>query len=409
MFCESVTLAHAARPAVLAKAIASDDVVVHMAQHPRYRALLGELPVRHHDLESLSPEQFMQALAAGDPVYDKATLQRYVEEDLRLIDQVKPDMIIGDFRISLQVSASVSGVPYVTLSNAYWSEFCEQAFTVPDLPFTRLLGPVLGQGLFSAVRPLAFALHTRPMNSVRKQYGLPHLGYSLQRVYTQADFVLYADAAECFSMRSLPGHHRFVGPVIWSPAVAEPDWWSRLPPATDERPRVYVTLGSSGQARVLPRVLEALSRLPVTAVVATAQMPIPASLPDSIFCADFISGESAIAGASLVICNGGSPTSAQALSAGVPVLGIASNLDQFLNMQMVVAQGAGACLRAGHCDADSIEASVRTLLKDQVSRAGATRLARVFETYDSGAAVNRLLSEIAEGIPISTQLKSISP
>ena len=47
-----------------------------------------------------------------------------------------------------------------------------------------------------------------------------------------------------------------------------------------------------------------------------------------------------------MVCNGGSPTVTQALLAGKPVLGLCSNMDQFLNMRSVEASGAGIMLRA---------------------------------------------------------------
>jgi UDP:flavonoid glycosyltransferase YjiC (YdhE family) len=47
-----------------------------------------------------------------------------------------------------------------------------------------------------------------------------------------------------------------------------------------------------------------------------------------------------------VICNGGSPTTYQALAAGVPVIGIARNLDQFLNMRLLEKAGVGILLRS---------------------------------------------------------------
>ena len=48
--------------------------------------------------------------------YDAETLKRYVDADLAIIRQAQPDLIIGDFRLSLSVSARLAGVPYATIS-----------------------------------------------------------------------------------------------------------------------------------------------------------------------------------------------------------------------------------------------------------------------------------------------------
>ena len=392
-FAEAVTLAHVARPVALAQALDEQLFDVHLAHHPRYRQLLGDLAFSEHEINSISPQQFIQALAGGKPLYDVSTLSSYVGEDLRVIDAVKPDIIVGDFRLSLAVSAELAGVPYIALSNAYWSPYCEQQYVVPDLPITRILGPALAQPLFSLVRPLAFALHCRPMNKVRRRYGLPSLGYDLGEVYTHADYTLYADAPDLYRMRRLPPNHRFIGPIVWSPEFPRPDWWQSLP---SERPIVYVTLGSSGPAGLLPMLLETLGSFNVTALVSTAGAPVPSLVPENVHVAFYLPGEDAVKMASLVICNGGSPTTHQALSQGVPVVGLPSNLDQYLNMAAIEKSGAGQCLRAGSCEAKALHSVISRVLDDAVTHAAARRLAVRFTEYDSAIEFQRIIKQIGE-------------
>jgi UDP:flavonoid glycosyltransferase YjiC (YdhE family) len=96
-----------------------------------------------------------------------------------------------------------------------------------------------------------------------------------------------------------------------------------------------------------------------------------------------------------VICNGGSPTSQQALAAGVPVLGIASNLDQFLNMQAVEAHGAGLCLRADRAIPADIRRATTALLGNQAFRDAARKLAGIFSRYDSGQRFSELVASLS--------------
>ncbi len=395
MFSEAVTLAHIARPYALGSELANSGFDVHLARDPRYDDLLGDELSQRHDIASITPEAFTAALAAGSPLYELETLKGYVEEDLRVISDVKPDAIIGDFRLSLAVSAAMAGLPYLALANAYWSPFCRQHHPVPELPFVRVLGPAMGQWLFSAVRPLAFALHCIPMHRLRRHYGLPSLGADLGRVYTYADYTLYADAPGLFDMRELPQSHRFIGPVTWSPEVALPDWWDDV---EDDKPCIYVTLGSSGRADLLPTVIDALGGLAATAIVSTAGAPLPQALPQNVFAAAYLPGDAAVARADLVLCNGGSPTSQQALSQGVPVLGIAGNLDQYLNMSAVERVGAGRLLRSGTLTAHALARAVREMLADSAPAATANRLASSWRAYDPAAACAEVLQE-ALGCP----------
>ncbi|MFT4517693.1 MAG: UDP:flavonoid glycosyltransferase YjiC (YdhE family) [Halioglobus sp.] len=398
-FCEAVTLAHVARPIVLANALDGEQFDIHVAQHPRYRSLLGEAFYTEHEIDSISPPQFNQALADGTPLYDESTLNAYVEEDLALIAKVQPDIIVGDFRISLGVSAELAGVPLIALSNAYWSPYCRGKYVVPDIPLTRILGPTLGQWLFTLARPVAFALHCGPMKKLRKRRGLPSLGFNLKAVYTHADYTLYADAPGLYDMDPLPENHRFIGPVIWSPQYPRPDWWAELP---SDRPIVYITLGSSGPPELLPELLAAVGQLEVTAIVSTAGAAFPKegtlTTADNIYLAPYLSGEEAVQLASLVICNGGSPTTHQALVEGVPVIGVASNMDQYLNMAMIEKQEAGRCVRGASCTADALAREVLLLLEEPRYAEAAQALAVKLRAADAAAEFCKLVDQIQQSI-----------
>ncbi len=371
---EAVTLAHVTRPLVLARALDPRTFEVSVAWDARYNALLGTLPP-YREIDSIPSARFLASLAKGAPLYDVDTLLGYVTADLRLLDEVKPDVVVGDFRLSLSISARLAGVRYLTLTNAYWSPYARQRFPMPDLPIARRLGVTLAHPLFRVARPFAFALHTRPLNAVRRVHGLPSLGYDLRRVYTDADEVLYADVPELVPTFDLPATHHYLGPILWSPAVPRPTWWERVP---EDRPIVYVTLGSSGRADLLSLVLRGLADLPVTVLAATAGRTSLADMPANAFAADFLPGEEAAARAKLVVCNGGSPTTQQALSAGVPVLGVASNMDQYLNMEAVRRAGAGELVRAGSVSSATIRQAASKLLASADAATAAKTLAGVF-------------------------------
>ncbi len=388
---EAVTLAHVGRPLALAAALDREQYEVHFACAERYGFAFEGADLVRWPIHSISNKQFLQALADGKPVYDAATLDGYVEQDLQLLRQVQPDVVVGDFRLSLSVSARLAGVPYISLINAYWSPFVDQKYIVPSLPLTRLLPIPLANALFNLVRPLAFALHTMPLNKVRRQHGLASLGWDLNRIYSDADYTLYADVPDLFPPHDLPPSHAFIGPVLWSPPLPVPDWWDQLPA---ERPLVYVTVGSSGHGALLPAVLQALAGLPVTVLAATVGMVRLEDVPDNARIAEFLPGEEAARRSALVICNGGSPTSHQALAAGVPVVGIAGNLDQFLNMQGIVAAGAGALLRADRFNGAALKQAVQDLLDTPTASAAARQLKVIFSNYDSSESFSKLLSKI---------------
>lgn len=390
-FAEAVTLAHVGRPIALAQALDPARFEVHFACADGFEFCFAGTSFKRWTIHSIPSEQFLKALAGGKPVYTAATLAGYVEDDLRVLDAVRPDIVVGDFRLSLSVSARLRNVPYVSLMNAYWSPHVVQHYSVPNLPLTSLVPIRIANALFRMARPFAFASHSTPLNRVRRQFGLPSLGTDLRKVYTDADYSMYADVPELFPPKSLPQQHAYIGPIIWAPPLATPDWWGTLP---EDKPIIYVTLGSSGQGRLLPQVLDALSTLPVTVIAATAGTIDVANAPANAHVAAYLPGDLAARRASLVICNGGSPTSQQALVAGVPVLGIASNLDQFLNMSGVVKAGAGIILRADRFRKKRLLRDVRALLDNQTVKGNARQVATAFAAYPTAERMTRFLEGV---------------
>ena len=388
---EAVTLAHFARIITLAKKLDPSVYEIVIASDPRYARLEGSLDGAFRPIHSISSEEFAEALARGKPLYSVETLSRYVEDDLALLDSLKPDLVVGDFRLSLAVSAPLRKVPYAAVANAYWSPFAEVIYPVPDLPVTRILGVTLAQALFNTVRPLVFALHARPLNTVRHRYGLSTLGSDLRNAYSWGDYTLYADIPDLIPMRSLPSHHAYLGPVLWSANTPLPDWWSRLP---EDKPVVFVTLGSSGRADLLPMVLAALSRLPITVIAATAGKITLADVPVNTYVSDYLPMELATERSVLVICNGGSLTTYQALAKRVPAIGLCSNMDQLLNMGAVERLGAGVLLRAADVSSAGVVEAVTTVLNNSSYAQKAGQLGRILQHYDIGKRFREIVAEI---------------
>jgi UDP:flavonoid glycosyltransferase YjiC (YdhE family) len=394
LFAEAVTLAHVARPLALAEGLDAGRYDIAMACSSRYHHFFKDKSWQLTPLQSIGSQQFLRALSRGSPVYDTQTLRQYVKDDIEIIRKINPDVIVGDFRLSLSVSARIVGIPYITITNAYWSPYYTGSeFPLPVLPMTKALPLGLAEAIFRFTLPLALILHCAPMNRVRRENGLASLGSELQRIYTDADYVLFADMPELFPTARRPAGHQYLGPILWSPPVPKPVWWDHLP---TDKPIIYLTLGSSGQAGILPAILDVLSKLPVTVIAATVE-DYARPMPRNVYSASYLPGTEAARLSRLVICNGGSPTSSQALAAGVPVLGIASNADQFLNMEALARAGVGRVLRADRLGGNAIEAAVKTLLFGPEFSANAGAIAEKIKNYNAFKRFSDFMEELTAG------------
>ena len=362
---EGVTLAHVGRSLRLATVLHAEGFNVELACDSRYSEFLADHEFPVHFIRSISTREFLDSLAKGRPVYSAEKLTEYVSEDLSLLKKTGPDVVIGDFRLSLSVSARVAGVPYVNVTNAYWSPYARPRYRMPSNPVVDIVGVTVANALFSVVRPLAFAAHSLPMNRVLRAYGLKALAPDVRAVYCDGDLTLYADIPEIIPIFGNPPSHRHIGPVLWSPPVGLPPWWEE---AMAEKPPIYVSLGSSGPAQRLPIVIEGLASLGRAVVVARAGHRVGLPRRERLWVADFLPGEAIAAKACAVVCNGGSPTSQQALVHGVPVIGIASNLDQYLNMDYVERFGAGTLMRADRVSATAVRDAAERAIGDEEMR-----------------------------------------
>lgn len=378
--CEAATLAHVVRLVTLAKHVARAGVDTRLATDPRYASILGTLPIPIEPIFSIPSEAFFRAISRGTPIFDLPTLIRYVEDDLALLARLRPDVVVGDFRVSLGISARLAGVPFLNLTDAYWSPWSHIQCAVPDYDWVRFIGPSAGTAIFRLLRGVGFRVHAMPVNRARRKFGLAPVEGDFRHVLDDGDYTCYADLPEVVPIDRLPPKHSYIGPVPWSPAGPLPPWWDEVVTAGGGAERVvYTSLGSSGPPRVLQHVLDALEYFPVKVLVATAGRDLGLRKTKNSWVADFLPGDLACRAAQLVICNGGSPTAYQALAAGVPVVGIATNMDQFLNMTAVSEAGCGILVRSSVADTETVARAISQAFASDGLFQRATTMRRAIE------------------------------
>lgn len=397
LIAEAVTLAHVVRLLSIGQGLDTNRFEVHLATDPRYRGVTGDPAFAVHSIRSMPPGEFHSAISSGAPIFSAARLAGYVTEDLALIESVSPAVVVSDFRISTGISARKSGVPLLNLTNAYWSPYARVRQILPEITLARTFGPHVGQILFNVFHRAGYAAHVAPVNALRRQYGMESLPRDFRHALVDGDATCYSDLSCIVPTEDLPSSHRFVGPIPWSPSGAKPPWWEAMLERAARQPLVYVTVGSSGPPTVLRTIVEALASLPVVVVAATAGQRHELPPRDNLFVAPFVPGDEVAELAQLVISNGGSPTTYQALAAGKPVLGVATNMDQFLNMGAVADAQLGVLLRSGALSEESVRSAASRILDDADVKQRATAMAREIRACDWRGAVQDVLESLIRG------------
>lgn len=364
----------------MARGLDPDLYEVKLATGPDFRSFVEQAGIDVLDLWAIGTRAYLATVAAGRPVFPYRILCRYVEEDRQIIEAVQPDLVVGDFRLSLAVSARLAHIPYVAISNAYWCPFTPVRFEVPVHPLTRWLGPQVVDRVFQRIYPLIFAQHSLPMHRLRRRYGMPSLGFDLRNVFTEADKTLFADVPSLVPTKDAGqvGRYEYLGPITWEPDIPLPEELTENP---DRRPLVYINLGSSGDPNLLQTVVSAVDSLGVRIAVATGGAVLQGSYPKDSVIRSLLPGGRLAELAQLVICNGGSPCTHQALRHACPVLGLPANLDQLLNMQFIAASGAGLSLRADRITSGNLSDALDRLLREPSFVVNAGHVADEFHLY----------------------------
>jgi UDP:flavonoid glycosyltransferase YjiC (YdhE family) len=388
--CESITAAHTMRVIALINTLDPKGYEIHLALGPAYPEYHKTIPsyVYRHSLESsVKPEVFMTSLAKGTLPYTPAVVETQVTEDLKLIKNVEPDLIIGDYRNSLIISAKKLKVPYLNITNITWHPQAQLKFQIPDLAIVRTLGEKMVRPIAKLVSFVKLKTLFHPYKIVAKKYGFTLKG-NLNDLYVSGDFVFYADLKQIVSTPSLPANHVVGGPILTSVASKENIETDLI------GPYVIVALGSSGPQILLPKIIAALKKLGLNAMISTSGYPIEITSNDQIIVTDFLPLSSVLSKATLLICNGGSPTAYMGLSKGVPVISIPSNLDQFNFSQALLNRNAGLRLRIEEVKEESMVATIQEILTQPRFKKSAEILRSEIAESDYAKEFTKLIEKI---------------
>ncbi len=336
-------LAHTVRLLEIARALREQGYDIVFFSRGDYGRLISQAGFEVREVFSLDPRWIMERLRYGDvEFYSQQTYEQSVQEELKIFEQTRPAAVLGDHRWSLRSSTEIARIPYVSILNASWTRF----WALPLRPYyhhpaTRALGGgKFARMLIRFVLPILARLFkkagAREQNRWRRKHGLREFDVHLESF--EGDLNLLADIPTYSPCRELPGHFRYVGPLYWEPEIPVPGW---LKDYEKSRPVVYLTFGSTGLAEYFGVVLDLLKARDVDVIVTTGGLAEIRNPPDNCRVAEILPGSAVQRITDLMVCHGGNGTIYQALSAGVPLVGIPTCITQEIEMDQVERLGCG--------------------------------------------------------------------
>jgi MGT family glycosyltransferase len=377
LFADGGFLAHTTRALEVGRSLhrAFDHEVIFCCTGP-YAHLLRDAGFAVHPVFTVDREETLRLAKRAGLVsmsWWRQIAEESVASDLHAIRALRPDVVVGDLRMSLSTSARHAQIPYVSITNAAWTSRYSERIHPPDGHLsTKLLGYRLADALFPHVKRFLTWYWARGYDRVRRRLALPELR-SLHDL-VEGDVTLLADVPEYFPITDSPLRYRYVGPILWRAKLPRPAWLPRL---DRRRPTLYFTMGSTGDTRFFSEAVRVFGRSDFQVLITTGglKVELPA-LPDNIFVEEFADGDALMSVSNLVVSHGGNGTIYQALSHGVPILGFPTMFDQEINLQRVQALGCGLRMGREHYDADHLRQAVERVLHDESFKRACARMQR---------------------------------
>jgi MGT family glycosyltransferase len=298
---------------------------------------------------------------------------RSIWSDLDCIRRQRPDAVLGDMHWSAGTAAEMAGLPYISVTNAHWTNyFSARIRALRDHFTTRLFGPKRAERMIPLLRDYLGKYWVLPYIRFRKKHGLSTDRYRNILVLTEGDLTLLADIPEYGPTEGRPETMHYVGPIMWEPEMGLPAWFDRL---DERRPTFYFTMGSTGYKRFFVDAIQLFGDTEYQVIITTGGLGLELDrIPKNCFVEKFAPGRPIMEKSHVVVNHGGNGTVYQAIVSGTPVIGIPYHIDQEINLQRVEELGIGLFLSERTCTPDVLIGAIETILRDRRYKENVERL-----------------------------------
>lgn len=381
-------LAHTSRSLEVAKLLRQLGIDVVFAAEGQYTKLVREKGFQIFPIITLNPEYGLAVSRRGRVNhYDYDLTKRCVEEELKLFDKVKPDLVLADWRIPTSTSCDLACIPLAVILNAAWTDYYTVRIrAVEHFVITRLLGHRITTWIAPLLKKFVIEFDIRPINKFRREKGLQPCK-NLWNVM-RGDLNLLPDIPEYAPTKNLPSNFHYVGPIVWEPRITAPVWLERVQP---DRPTIYFTMGSTGYARFFEQAIDIFGNSEYQCIVTTGGMADLTDIPENFFVTDYAPGSSIMKKTDVVVCHGGNGTIYQAMSQGVPIIGIPTMHDQEFNMQRIEDMKIGIELSELRFRPSHLVNAVEMILAEKSYRENALQYKRILAEYDGPRTAAQLI------------------
>ncbi|MBE3560136.1 MAG: glycosyl transferase [Ktedonobacteraceae bacterium] len=345
------------------------------------------------DLKTQFPELAGDVSIARDVILgERAALQ-----------ELKPDLVIYGFWPFTNIARRMQGIPGICFLPLPLHQSVVGSALLQDVPDT--IKPLTSLPL-AVRRTLVKLIPARVKTNApgfRQRYicraaeAASWTGPPLNNLFDllQADLTLVIDLPEFYVSATLPANFRITGPLYASAASETPldPAILRLFDPAERRPKIFCTMGSSGIKEHLLAAITALTSGKGTAwnsviLVPPTICPLEEALAHAgdhphVYLTDaFVPAPRVNALADIVVCHGGQGTVQTALASGTPLVGVAMQMEQQINLDHLVVAGTAIRIPIHRWQPAAIQAAVERIITHLSYREKARRLQQRINSMD---------------------------
>lgn len=389
-FCEAVSMAHVVRNLVLAKTLDKKKYDIFFACGKSYKNIIEKENYKVNEVYSISNQEFNKKLYYGKVLYDKKTIRRYIKDELKILKKIKPDICVGDFRLTLGISCAELKIPYINVINSYWSPYSENyknyypsyetiykkifGYKITELFFKYLFLRLIMQKLIKPFQEECIKNNLIPPKTLRE-------------MYCYADYVLYAEPSSIGVVKNIPKNHNYIGGIHWQPDIKLPESLMKIP---ENKIKIYASNSSTGKFSE-----KELSYFDddVFVIFASGKEKISIPKTKNRMSFDFLPALEILKKVDIAVVNGSLP-SFQAFSKAVPVIIMPHNMDQYLFGKIIQGKKIGIMIRKDQFNKESLKNTINELCKNPVYKENLKKISKKMKEDNIGENFNSFLREI---------------
>ncbi|MBD2463098.1 hypothetical protein H6G89_18850 [Oscillatoria sp. FACHB-1407] len=339
------SVAHVSRLLEIAKVLRARGHEIIFAGEGKCLDIVGHESFTVLELLDVPFEQIINAFRTTNfsLLYGNASeMEAYVQAELTLYQQIKPDLVLTDDRRTASISTAIANLPHIAVVNAHVTNYSQFPLLLP------LLGSSVGYPLPAPLNTLLYQTQVKierqvyntalkGIQTVQRNYGLePAFAY---QVAQGKDLTLIADIPEFTPLHNPPQTFHYVGPITWQSSLPAPQFLEQF---KSYPKRAYLVLGSGGFKEFF-KYLSVFERSDFAIAIAAGELvhEAPAHLPKNVFVERYINADLLLPHCDAIVCHGGNGTVYQALRHGVPVIAIPFHNEQDYNARRVQQLGLG--------------------------------------------------------------------